>query len=344
LLLSISTKRVFACYPEADFSVDETNPVVGENITFTDASTNAAGWTWNFGNNATPATVNGVGPHNVYYTATGQKTVELTVTGFGSDTKTNNINVGLPPTPGEIGYNQDICSGEPPGLLVSVTDGGGSVNTSIEYEWETDASGGWATISGETGSTYQPPSLTNTTSYRRRTVTDWGGSIRYSGYTNVVTVVVDSPSATVTQYTPDNECPQLDPNLGFEPNNDGPYNAGSSEIQFQVQNNSPTATWSFDFEITDANGLTGFVVDSVNAAGNSSYNQDILNSSGTFNSIPAADDLITITARVKNIPGEQIEVDFNLTNISDSNGCSTDYSANRDTVIMNVMPVVGQFE
>jgi hypothetical protein len=187
--------------------------------------------------------------------------------------------------------------------------------------------------------------VTATTTYTLQSVTDANGCTRSTDFSTAsATIEIQPISATVQQVTNDNECPQLDPNLGFEPNNDGPYNAGSSEIQFQVQNNSPTATWSFDFEITDANGLTGFVVDSVNAAGNSSYNQDILSSLGTFSSIPAADDLITITARVKNIPGEQIEVDFNLTNISDTNGCSTDYTENRDTVIMNVMPVVGQFE
>jgi hypothetical protein len=193
--------------------------------------------------------------------------------------------------------------------------------------------GGGNTLSGQSF-----PVGTTTVTW---TATDGGGNSSTCNFD----ITVENPlSATVTQLTPDNECPQLDPSLGFEPNNDGPYNAGSSEIQFQVQSNAPTTDWSFDFDFSDANGLTGFVVDSVNATGNSSYNEDILSSSGTFSSIPAADDLITITARVKNIPGEQVEVDFNVTNITDSNGCSTDYTENRDTVIMNIMPVVGQFE
>jgi hypothetical protein len=172
------------------------------------------------------------------------------------------------------------------------------------------------------------------------TATDGGGLESTCSFD----ITVNSISATISQITPDNECPQLDPALGFEPNNDGPYDAGSSEIQFQIQNNSPTTDWNFTFDISDANGTTGFLVDSVNAAGNDSYNQDILNSNGTFSSIPVADDLITITTRVKNIPGSQLEIDFNLSNITDTNGCSTSYTENRDTVIMNVMPVVGSFE
>jgi hypothetical protein len=184
-----------------------------------------------------------------------------------------------------------------------------------------------------------------TTTYTLQSVTDINGCSRSSGFSTAsATIVIQPLSSTVTQYTPDNECPQLDPALGFEPNNDGPYDAGSSEIQFQIQNNSPTTDWNFTFDISDANGTTGFLVDSVNAAGNDSYNQDILNSNGTFSSIPVADDLITITTRVKNIPGSQLEIDFNLSNITDTNGCSTSYTENRDTVIMNVMPVVGSFE
>jgi hypothetical protein len=259
--------------------------------------------------------------------------------------ESNIVTVSVNPLPqGNLTANGPFCAPETGQLKWTATKGTGPYT--VIYRNETTAND--HTINNVTSGV--PFDVANnpvsaTTTYTLQSVTDANGCSRSTDFsTDSATIEIEPLSATVQQVTNDNECPQLDPNLGFEPNNDGPYNAGSSEIQFQVQNNSPTATWSFDFDITDANGLTGFVVDSVNAAGNSLYNQDILNSSGTFSSIPAADDLITITARVKNIPGEQIEVDFNLTNISDSNGCSTDYSANRDTVIMNVMPVVGSFE
>lgn len=52
---------VFACTdPDANFSVDNTTPIVGQTVTFTNTTNNHDGnvnkWEWDFGSGATPAT------------------------------------------------------------------------------------------------------------------------------------------------------------------------------------------------------------------------------------------------------------------------------------------------
>ncbi|WP_310560238.1 PA14 domain-containing protein [Flavobacterium sp.] len=94
-------------------------------------------------------------------------------------------------TTGTIGTSQTICSGAIPSTLTSTTAGTGS--GTISYEWQTNASGSYVTISGATNSTYSPPALTATTSYQRRTVSVNGIYTFYSAYTTPVTITV-SPS------------------------------------------------------------------------------------------------------------------------------------------------------
>ena len=202
-------KPVVACLsgPDSDFNADKTKPVVGETVTFTNTTNYGSGndgsytWTWNFGSEANPATATtntrAEKPTTTYIT-TGQKTVVLTTTwtawggGNNVETKTNYINVGATPTPGSIGGTQDICSEDTPALLTNVTAGGGSSDNPLTYQWQTNASGSYVTITGATSATYQPPALTFTTSYQRRTVTDWGGIPRYSTWTTPVTITVNN--------------------------------------------------------------------------------------------------------------------------------------------------------
>ncbi|MBX9853198.1 MAG: carbohydrate-binding protein [Cytophagaceae bacterium] len=87
----------------ADFSAAPLNTCVGNNIIFTDQTTNKSGtetYAWNFGAGATPATATGAGPHTVTYSSGGQKTPGLTVTnqaGPNTMTKTNYITIAAPP-------------------------------------------------------------------------------------------------------------------------------------------------------------------------------------------------------------------------------------------------------
>lgn len=79
--------------PVAGFS--NSNPVCElDPVTFTDNSTDAVSWDWDFGAGATPATANTQGPHVVTYSTSGNKTVTLIVTNpWGTDTMIQNITV-----------------------------------------------------------------------------------------------------------------------------------------------------------------------------------------------------------------------------------------------------------
>ncbi|MES2545982.1 MAG: PKD domain-containing protein, partial [Bacteroidota bacterium] len=68
--------------PVANFtSSPATTACVGSTVTFTDSSTGASTYAWNFGSGATPATANTVGPHTVTYATPGVKTITLTIVG-----------------------------------------------------------------------------------------------------------------------------------------------------------------------------------------------------------------------------------------------------------------------
>lgn len=80
----------------ANFSPNKVS-VCGEAVVFTDQSVGSpTSWSWNFGDDASPQTANGKGPHTVQYTNGGSKNVSLTVSdGAESDTEVKNdlINV-----------------------------------------------------------------------------------------------------------------------------------------------------------------------------------------------------------------------------------------------------------
>jgi gliding motility-associated-like protein len=99
--------------PVANFVFSPNSACIGQNVVFTDASTNIAGatYSWNFGPNATPQTANTPGPHTVTFNAVGAQTVTLTVTTpNGSSTSTQTFTV----TPGpNVTTSPDvqICQG-----------------------------------------------------------------------------------------------------------------------------------------------------------------------------------------------------------------------------------------
>jgi|GEM_PF-1071945 len=77
----------------ADFTSDVQETCVGETVVFTDNSTGATSWQWDFGAGAMPATANTQGPHNVTYSTPGSKTVSLTIDQGTSQTKSDYIMV-----------------------------------------------------------------------------------------------------------------------------------------------------------------------------------------------------------------------------------------------------------
>ena len=111
------------------------------------------------------------------------------------------VTFGQTVTAGAIAANQTICSGSTPATLTSTTDGTTTSGT-LSYQWQTNASGSYVTISGETASTYSPPALTATTKYKRITVADNGGTLTYSGYTIPVVVTVTANAVLSAIVTP----------------------------------------------------------------------------------------------------------------------------------------------
>ncbi|TDE31366.1 T9SS sorting signal type C domain-containing protein [Flavobacterium ranwuense] len=93
-------------------------------------------------------------------------------------------------TAGVIGVAQSICSGATPTTLTSTTAGTGS--GTITYEWQTNTTGSFVTIPSATSSTYSPPALTASTSYKRRTKSVFAGYTFYSAYTTPVIVTVNT--------------------------------------------------------------------------------------------------------------------------------------------------------
>jgi len=79
----------------ADFTASETITFTGQSVIFTDASAGGTftSWAWDFGDGAVPANANSQGPHTVYYTTTGLKTVSLTVDGTLNNIKSDFITV-----------------------------------------------------------------------------------------------------------------------------------------------------------------------------------------------------------------------------------------------------------
>jgi len=98
-LVAITTFITLNCYAgggqtDAQFSISATSVDAGKTVIFTDESTRGScsgisGWVWNFGEGASPATANTQGPHQVYYSTPGIKSISLNVAGTGGGCRTD---------------------------------------------------------------------------------------------------------------------------------------------------------------------------------------------------------------------------------------------------------------
>ena len=81
----------------SDFSASAAVAAPGESLTYTaDVQGDVSDYAWDFGRDATPSMITGIGPHQVSYSTTGVKSVTLTVSNginAHSETKTAYINV-----------------------------------------------------------------------------------------------------------------------------------------------------------------------------------------------------------------------------------------------------------
>ncbi len=98
-----------------------------------------------------------------------------------------------------IANSQNICKSTAPALLTGQTPTGGG--GSYTFQWQSSTDGlTFNDIATETGNDYQPPVLTATMYYRRKTF-----GTTCNGISNVVTITVN-PIATVTAVTDKNYC------------------------------------------------------------------------------------------------------------------------------------------
>ena len=118
------------------------------------------------------------------YTIAGRNAANFSLTNNGAFfAPQSNCNL----LPGTIGSNQTICSGGNLGSFTNVASPSGGA-TPYTYQWQQSVgcTGTYSNISGATGITYNPPTLTSTTCYRR-VVTD---ACNDTGVSNAITITV----------------------------------------------------------------------------------------------------------------------------------------------------------
>jgi PKD repeat protein len=125
--------------PRANFGVSKTAVCPENNITVTDSSEGVINnYTWDFGQDASPAGATGVGPHTFKYTTKGIKTVTLiTSNDFGKDTLKQSITVNpaAPAMPIAEDYDDSICLGQHKYRIGKIAD-------AASYLWSIPAGGG----------------------------------------------------------------------------------------------------------------------------------------------------------------------------------------------------------
>ncbi|HAS59282.1 MAG TPA: hypothetical protein DCS64_12460, partial [Algoriphagus sp.] len=106
------------------------------------------------------------------------------------------------PLAGTIAADQSICEGDDPAAFTSTASGTGDGNISYIWEYRNSSNSTWTSIPSATGATYDSPALTETTEFRRITVSTLNGVHCVSSPSNTVTVTV-TPENTVDPVNPD---------------------------------------------------------------------------------------------------------------------------------------------
>ena len=140
--------------PVAAFTFTPSSPIIGDTVTFTDASAgNPVSYAWNFGDGATSTSKN---PTHAY-TAAGTYTVTESVTNpAGTNTATQSVVVTSAPVP-VANFTATPVYGTAP---LSATFADASTNTPTAWTWEYRASGtsnSWTTFATTQNPTYSFP-------------------------------------------------------------------------------------------------------------------------------------------------------------------------------------------
>ncbi|MEP0114003.1 MAG: hypothetical protein ABJE72_07655, partial [Reichenbachiella sp.] len=228
--------------------------------------------------------------------------------GSGCGTKyTNVIKVSIHGnlTSGSIGNAQTLCyNGNPTALTNTASASGGISNT---YQWQmstTSSSSGFSDISGATGSTYDPPALTQTTWYRRKVTSGSGCGTQYSGAL-AITIYDDLSAGSIGNI-------QSLCNLGDPTALTSTASAtGGTAITYQWQQSTTDASNGF----TDIGGATGETYDPSSLSQTTWYRRKATSGAGCGTEItPAVEISIAVTLDAGTISGTQSICDEDLPN------------------------------
>ena len=120
--------------PTANFTASSLTICSGSSVTFTNTSSNASTYAWNFGPGAVPATATGAGPHTVNYANAGSYNVTLTIDG-GADATSQTVTVSNGNTPTILvngtasSGSVQVCADQPVSLTASSVAGD-------TYQWQ----------------------------------------------------------------------------------------------------------------------------------------------------------------------------------------------------------------
>ncbi|MFS4468942.1 PKD domain-containing protein [Maribacter sp. 2210JD10-5] len=113
-------------------------------------------------------------------------------------------------TAGIIGNNQELCAGETPNTIITLSNATAVGNLTYTWEESTDNGASWNVIGGETGTTFTPGVLATTTRYRRLDTTTLNGNV-CDAYTNEVIVniagAISGGTGSANQIVCENELP-----------------------------------------------------------------------------------------------------------------------------------------
>ena len=187
-------------------------------------------------------------------------------------------------TPGVIAGDQAICStGDPAAFTVSTAATGGGALT---YQWQSNTSGCGNTfndIGGATGPTYDPPTI-STTTYYRRVVTSTQNGVPCSAISNCITVSINN--ITAGSITGDQTiCNGGDPAAFTQT----AATTGSGSINYQWQSSTTDCNNNFN----NIGGATSSTYDPPGGLGVTTYYRRIATS--TVGGCTATSNCITIT-------------------------------------------------
>ena len=116
-----------------------------------------------------------------------------------------------PTNGGEIGSEQQVCTGNTPAMLIN-TNGASNYGGTLEYKWQrstTNASSGFEDILSSNSATYSPDPLTQTTWFKRLARVDCKSTWENAAESNTVTITVNqyvTPSVGISLTTGSNPC------------------------------------------------------------------------------------------------------------------------------------------